>query len=200
MKLVIATKNQGKLVEFKQLLSDLPFEIISLSDYPELPDIEETGETFQENAALKAETVMRFTGEAALADDSGLEVDALDGRPGVYSARFAGAGKGDKANNEKLLAEMAAIAQNKRTARFRSVIAIARPGLATSFADGSVDGWILEAPRGTGGFGYDPLFFFPPAGKTFAEMVTHEKNLISHRSRALKEAVGILREMVASKS
>lgn len=195
MKLVIATQNPGKLRELQTLLSEMPFEIVSLAAYPQIGDIEETGETFAENAAIKAEAVAAATGELTLADDSGLEVDALDGRPGVYSARYAGAGRGDLANNEKLLAELAGVPRDKRTARFRAVIAIARPGMETMFAQGSVEGLIASGAQGTGGFGYDPLFYVPEIGKTFAEMTTEEKNKISHRARALAEAAQMLRSV-----
>lgn len=199
MKLVLATKNPGKLAELQELLAGLPFEIVSLASYPEVADIEETGETFAENAVLKAETVMRQTGELVLADDSGLEVDALAGRPGVFSARFAGLGMGDQANKQKLLAEMAGVAKEYRTARFRAVIAIAIPGRETAFVEGSVAGLIIEAEQGEGGFGYDSLFYLPAAAKTFAQMSAQEKNQISHRAQALAKAVTILREIAAAK-
>jgi XTP/dITP diphosphohydrolase len=199
MKLIIATKNRGKLAELRELLASLPFEIESLADYPDFPDIEETGETFAQNAALKAEAVATATGELSLADDSGLEVDALGGRPGVYSARFAGSGKGDAANNEKLLAELSGTPQEGRTARFRSVIAIAAPGVETKLAQGSIEGVIADAPSGTGGFGYDPLFYVPEAQKTFAEMTAEEKNRISHRARALENALEELRKLAVTR-
>jgi len=193
MKLVLATKNKGKLAEMQELLADLPFELVSLADYPQLPEIEETGESFAENAAIKAETVVRATGELVLADDSGLEVDALGGRPGVYSARFAGSGRVDKANNQKLLSELAGVAKKERTARFRTVVAIAAPARKTVFAAGSVEGLIAEEEEGAGGFGYDPLFYLPAADKTFAQMTPQEKNEISHRAEALAKAKEILR-------
>lgn len=199
MKLIIATKNKGKLAEFKQLLAGLPYEVLSLADYPEIADIEETGETFAENAAIKAEAVARATGELALADDSGLAVDTLDGRPGVYSARYAGVGMGDKANNEKLLHELAGVPQKERTARFHAVIAIAGPGLETKLAHGSIEGIVADSPRGTDGFGYDPLFLVPSAQKTFAEMSAAEKNKISHRARALAKALVVLEEIAKNR-
>ncbi|GFP20296.1 XTP/dITP diphosphohydrolase [Candidatus Hakubella thermalkaliphila] len=197
MKLILATKNQGKLAEMQELLTDLPFELVSLAAYPELPEIEETGESFAENAAIKAEKVMLATGELVLADDSGLEVDALGGRPGVYSARFAGAGQGDKANNQKLLSELSGVAKKGRTARFQTVVAMAAPGRETAFAVGCVEGLIAEEERGDGGFGYDPLFYLPLADKTFAQMTPQEKNQISHRAEALAKAKEVLRTMAA---
>jgi len=197
MKLILATKNQGKLAEMQELLADLPFELASLAAYPQLPEIEETGESFAENAAIKAETVMLATGELVLADDSGLEVDALGGRPGVYSARFAGPGRGDKANNQKLLSELAGVPKEGRTARFRTVVAVAAPGRKTAFAVGCVEGLITGEEQGDGGFGYDPLFYLPAADKTFAQMTPQEKNKISHRAEALAKAKEVLRVMAA---
>ncbi|EEG78180.1 XTP/dITP diphosphatase [Dethiobacter alkaliphilus] len=197
MKLIIASRNEGKLREFAQLLADSPLEPVSLSAYPNLPEIEETGSTFRENAALKAETVARLTGEWALADDSGLEVDALGGEPGVYSARYAGEGQGDEANNKKLLDKLADVPEEKRTARFRAVIAIARPGKDTQFAEGAVEGIIAFSPQGSGGFGYDPLFLVPHTGKTFAQMTGEEKNRISHRARAMEQAMKILKQIAS---
>ncbi|MCW3491387.1 XTP/dITP diphosphatase [Dethiobacter alkaliphilus] len=197
MKLIIASRNEGKLREFAQLLTDSPLEPVSLSAYPNLPEIEETGSTFRENAALKAETVARLTGEWALADDSGLEVDALGGEPGVYSARYAGEGQGDAANNKKLLDKLADVPEEKRTARFRAVIAIARPGKDTQFAEGAVEGIITFSLQGSGGFGYDPLFLVPHTGKTFAQMAAEEKNRISHRARAMEQAMKILKHIAS---
>jgi XTP/dITP diphosphohydrolase len=199
MNLVIATQNAGKLAEFREILVHLPYEIVSLATYPNLPEIEETGATFAENAALKAETVAALTGELALADDSGLEVDALNGRPGIFSARFAGVHAGDEANNKKLLEELAGIPQGQRTARFRAVIAIAQPGRQTEFAEGVCEGFIVSAPQGAGGFGYDPLFFVPQAKKTFAQMTPQEKNSISHRARAMAQATEVLKRIASTK-
>lgn len=193
MKLVIATGNKGKLAEFYELLSGLPFDVLSLGDYPEIREIQETATSFRENAAIKAETVAKATGELALADDSGLEVDALGGRPGVYSARFAGVGAGDAANIEKLLSEIKDVPAERRTARFRAVIAIAGPGRITEFAEGTCEGQILFSPRGAGGFGYDPIFLVPETGKTFAEMEKEEKNKLSHRGKAMARVQSILR-------
>lgn len=192
--LILASKNAGKLREFQSLLEGLPFIVTSLADYPHIPEIEETGATFAENAAIKAEAVAKYTGELSLADDSGLEVDALDGRPGIYSARFAGEPGSDEANNCKLLDLLSAVPVEKRTARFHCVIAIAEPGAPTQLAEGRCEGLIMFAPSGTGGFGYDPLFYVPSLGKTFAEMTAEQKNKISHRAHALAAAVDILNE------
>jgi XTP/dITP diphosphohydrolase len=194
--LVAATRNKGKLREFRELLAGLPLEVVSLSIFPAIAEIEETGSSFAENAVIKAETVARHTGELALADDSGLEVDALSGNPGIYSARYAGQGAGDDANNRKLLAELAAVADTKRTARFRAAIAVAAPDLPTRVAEGVCEGIIIHEPRGSGGFGYDPLFFVPEHGKSFAEMTPDEKNAISHRARAMYGARQILEEIL----
>ena len=196
MKIVIATKNQGKLREFKTLLADLPLTVTSLSDYPAIGEIAETGSSFADNAALKAEAVARQTGLLTLADDSGLEVDALGGRPGIYSARFAGPGAADQENNARLLAELRHVPLPERTARFRSVIALARHGEKTIFVEGICEGLIAERPAGSGGFGYDPLFFVPAVGQTFAEMPPAVKNKISHRARAMAAARVILQELL----
>lgn len=195
MKLVLATLNPGKIAELKTLLADLPFTLVSLNAYPGFALPEETGRTLAENAALKAEAVANFTGLWALADDSGLEVDALGGRPGVFSARYAGEDADDKKNNAKLLAELAGVAASERTARFRAVIALVHPGQPTRLVEGVCEGLIATEPRGESGFGYDPLFYYPPAGKTFAEMLPAEKNKISHRAKALQAARELLQQL-----
>jgi XTP/dITP diphosphohydrolase len=185
--LVFATRNRGKLVELRELLPDI--EVRSLDDI-EVPEVIEDADTFAGNAAKKAREVSAATGLPALADDSGLEVDALGGAPGVYSARYAGEGHNDAANNAKLLAALAGVPAAKRTARFRAVLALADVGgaLGTEVitADGTCEGTILTAPRGTGGFGYDPLFFAPELGMTFAEAGVGPKSDLSHRARAMK--------------
>ena len=195
MKLVLATLNPGKIAELETLLADLPLTLVPLAAYPDYNPPEETGRTLAENAALKAESVARFTGLWALADDSGLEVDALGGRPGVYSARYAGDDADDEKNNAKLLAELAGVAAAERTARFRAVLALAHPGQPTRFAEGVCEGLIALEPRGESGFGYDPLFYYPPAGKTFAELLPAEKNKISHRAKALQAARELLQQL-----
>lgn len=191
-KLVVATKNQGKLREVKALLADYPLEVLSLKDFPGLPEIEETGSTFAENALIKATTVAKQTGLLTLGDDSGLEVDCLDGRPGVLSARFAGEPASDWRNNQKLLALMAGIAPEKRTARFRCVVAIVEPTGQSYLAEGTCEGRIGYAMVGDQGFGYDPLFIIPESGLTLAQLDMASKNKISHRSQALKQAIPIL--------
>ncbi len=188
MKLVLATQNKDKIREMKDLLSDLPLEILTYQDFKEFPDIEETGETLEANAILKAEGIFKVTSCASLADDSGLEVDALDGAPGVYSARFAGPGCTYNDNNENLLKDLSEVPVAKRTARFRTVIAICWDNDKTEIVEGSADGLITTEKSGRDGFGYDPVFFYPPADKTFAEMTLEEKNKVSHRGLALIKA------------
>ncbi|MFZ5899633.1 MAG: XTP/dITP diphosphatase [Bacillota bacterium] len=186
-RLVLATRNAGKVRELAALLGPLGVEVVSLADYPEIGEIPEEGDTFQENAIFKAREVARLTGETALADDSGLEVDALNGAPGVYSARFAGEPKSDTANNAKLLRLLTGLPPEKRTARFRCVMALAVPDGRVYTAEGTSEGIILDAPRGDNGFGYDPLFYVEEFGKTFAELDLATKNTISHRGRALQK-------------
>ena len=185
--LVFATRNNGKLVELRELLAG--FDVISIADLGrDIPDVVEDADTFIGNATKKAREVSAATGLPALADDSGLEVDALDGAPGVYSARYAGEPHSDSANNVKLLAALAGVA--KRTARFRAALALADVkgplGAEIITADGTCEGTILTAPRGTGGFGYDPLFFAPELGMTFAEAGRGAKSELSHRARAMR--------------
>ncbi|MGQ9513426.1 XTP/dITP diphosphatase [Thermodesulfitimonas sp.] len=191
-RIVVATTNQGKLREIEEILAPLGLSVISLAAYPGFPEIEEDGATFEENAVKKARLTAAFTGETALADDSGLEVDYLGGAPGVRSARFAGEPKNDAANNAKLLRLLAGVPWEKRTARFRCVIAVATPEGQVATAEGTCEGFILAEPRGTGGFGYDPLFYFPEYGKTFAELSPEEKNRVSHRARALAKVEELL--------
>ncbi len=195
MKLVFATRNQGKLKELRQLLSLEGLEIISLDQLPDAPEIEETGETFADNAALKARGIMEATGLPALADDSGLEVDALGGAPGVHSARYAGPGATDADRVELLLKNLSSVEPERRTARFRCVVAFAdpeQPGHVT-FHGGSCEGRILDHTRGSGGFGYDPVFFVEELGQTFAEAPADKKNQISHRGQAMRQMTEFLR-------
>lgn len=188
-KLVIATRNAGKAREVARILAGLPYDVVSLADYPDAPDVEETGSTFLENAVLKAVACARFTGELALADDSGLEVDALGGAPGVLSSRFAPT---DEERNRKLLELMADVPESRRAARFRCAIAIAEPDGTVRTCEGAVEGAIAHTPRGTEGFGYDPVFYLPDLGKHMAELTADEKNAISHRGKALREAKKLL--------
>jgi XTP/dITP diphosphohydrolase len=191
--LVFATRNPGKLVELRQLLPEvavLGIEEAAARLGREIPDVDEDATTFVGNATKKALAVSRATGLPALADDSGLEVDALDGAPGVWSARYGGVAAGDAANNAKLLSALAGVPPARRTARFRAVLALADtagPLLdAVITAEGVCDGVMLEAPRGSGGFGYDPLFLVPALGQTFAELGVGTKGDLSHRARAMQ--------------
>jgi XTP/dITP diphosphohydrolase len=183
--LVVASRNRHKAEELRQLVAALPVEIRLAADYPGLPEVIEDGTTFAENAVKKARAVAALTREWSLADDSGLEVDALDGAPGVHSARFAGEPRSDARNNAKLLFLLAGVPPERRTARFRSVIALASPTGELDLAEGTVEGRIIGEPRGTNGFGYDPLFLLPARGRTMAELTPEEKNGLSHRGRAM---------------
>lgn len=188
MQLILATNNKDKIREIKDLLDDLPVTILTRDDFLEFPDPEETGATLEENAILKARAIAEFTGLPALADDSGLEVDALDGAPGVYSSRYAGENVTYADNNRRLLAEMNGVPRDKRTARFRCVIAVAWDENNIVTVEGIAEGYITEDSLGIKGFGYDPVFFHPPKNKRFSEMTLEEKNLVSHRGLALQEA------------
>jgi len=184
--MVIASTNQGKISEIRAAFQGLPVEIHSLAEFGTIPEVEETGKTFAENALLKARYYVNHTGMACLADDSGLEADALAGAPGVYSARFAGDTASDEDNNQKLLAALHGVSDIQRSARFRCVLAFLDTDGAAITADGVCEGRILEAPRGAGGFGYDPLFYMPELGATLSEISLAEKNAVSHRGQALK--------------
>lgn len=189
MKLVIATRNPHKLDEIRATLPSSELFLLSALDFPEIPEVIEDGATLEENAVKKSETLCRLTGLPALADDSGLEVDALDGAPGVFSARWAGEDCSYENNNKKLLRELNT--QSNRRAQFRTVIALSRPGLPTETVEGRVQGWIVREPRGHLGFGYDPLFVPDGFNQTFAELPTELKNKISHRARALQAAATV---------
>jgi XTP/dITP diphosphohydrolase len=194
--MVLATRNQGKIEEIRSILkgSDIRghFKITSLLDYPDIPEIVEDGATFVENAQKKALTVARFTGLMAIADDSGLEVEALEGAPGVYSARFAGEGAADSENIKKLLGLLSRVPFEKRNARFVCVIALATPEGDVHLVEGECPGMIAAEERGTSGFGYDPVFIVPAYGKTFAELGSEIKNKISHRAMALNKLCSLL--------
>lgn len=196
MKIVLATQNAGKVRELQAILADLPVEVMSLADFPDLPEVVEDGQTFAENAIKKAKTICEAAGLLAVADDSGLEVDYLEGAPGIYSARFAGPGKSDLDNNLKLLGLLHDLPKERRTARFRCVIAVAVPKGGVYTAEGSCEGIIGYDMQGDKGFGYDPLFYLPEYDKTFAELDLSLKNTISHRGRALAQVKGILAEIV----
>lgn len=197
MKLVLATKNKDKIREIRRLLEGLPITVLTFENFPDFPEIEETGETLVDNAILKARGIAEFTGLAALADDSGIEVDALGGAPGVYSSRYAGPGCTYDDNNRKLLQELSGISDKKRSARFRAVIAVAWDAQNIDTVDGTAEGFITETKSGRSGFGYDPVFYYPPAGKTFAEMTLDEKNKVSHRGKALAKARELIEKHLA---
>jgi XTP/dITP diphosphohydrolase len=194
-KIVMATSNKGKIKELETLLAGWNVKILSLEDFPQIDSIEENGSTFRENAAIKAETVAKLTGLITIADDSGLEVDALQGAPGVYSARYAGKEGNDAANNARLLRELAGVPKNNRTAQFRSVIAIATPSGDCYFTEGTCEGSIGFELKGDNGFGYDPLFITAD-GRTLAEYSLEEKNQISHRGLAFRKAKKILEQLL----
>lgn len=185
--IIIATKNAGKAKEFEALFAKKGYAIRTLDDFPELDDVEETGETFAENALLKAETISEKLRTLVLADDSGLKVDALGGQPGIYSARYAGIEKDDAKNNAKLLSELSELPEKERTAQFHCTLALADPEKESLIIEGEIRGLIKAIPKGENGFGYDPLFYVPDRGKTMAELSQEEKNNISHRAIALKK-------------
>ncbi|HOI75767.1 MAG TPA: XTP/dITP diphosphatase [Syntrophales bacterium] len=183
---VFASRNRGKIREIRALLEDLPIVLRSLDDFPDAPEVEEDGDTFLENALKKALAIARYTGCAAMADDSGLTVDALGGAPGVHSARYAGEGADDGRNIEKLLREMQDIPEKERGAAFRCVLVLCEPDGSCESFEGAWEGRIAEKPDGDGGFGYDPVFYLPGLGKTVARLSLEEKNRLSHRARAME--------------
>ena len=183
-KLLVATHNRGKILEYRALLHDLPLTVTWLDEERITTDVAETGATFAENACLKAATYARLAGLWTWADDSGLEVDALDGRPGAYSARYGGPGLSDADRYRRLLGELQGIPPERRTARFRCVVAIATPGGPIYTTEAAVEGVIIDEPRGEFGFGYDPVFFVPDHQRTMAELAPAIKNRISHRAVA----------------
>jgi XTP/dITP diphosphohydrolase len=195
-RLLVATHNPGKVREYREILAALPLELTYLDPEGLILEVEETADTFAGNAALKATTYARLSGLLTWADDSGLEVDALDGQPGVFSARYAGPGAGDAARYCKLLDALAGVPWERRTARFRCVVALATPGGEVRTAAGACEGIIAFGPAGDNGFGYDPVFYFPERGHTMAQLPPEVKNQISHRARAARAAAQILREML----
>lgn len=191
--LVLATRNRHKVEELSAMLSELPVRILSFHDFPDMPDVVEDGATLVENAIKKASEVALFTGLPALADDTGLEVDALDGAPGVCSARFAGEPSSSEANSRKLLSDLSGIEGSARAAAFRCVVALATCGDdEVRTVEGVTHGVILEEARGEGGFGYDPLFLPDGHDLTYAEMRSDEKNAVSHRGKAIKNARALI--------
>ena len=191
-KLVLATRNSYKIEEIKTLLADLDLEIVGLDDFPAVPPLVEDGATIEENSVKKARAVFHHTKIPSLADDSGLEVFYLNGRPGVRSARYTGDDASDEENNGRLLSEMRGVAPRRRRAQFRAVITLVGNGFQES-AEGVCPGRLAESPRGTNGFGYDPIFVPDGFDKTYAELTAVEKNLISHRARALQKMREILK-------
>ena len=195
MQIILATHNRGKMKEMSSILAHLPVKLLTLDDFPQIGEIPETGETLKENAFIKAETVHQKTGLPALADDTGLEVDALDGAPGVHSSRYDGETATFEDNCRKMMQEMDGIPAEERTARFHTVIAFVSDS-GNEWTEGMVEGRILEKKRGDGGFGYDPLFYYPPLKKTFAELNSEQKNNISHRGKALRNFCQILEKRI----
>ena len=195
MKLLVATGNQGKMKEIRSLLEGSPIEIIGLDQLTNPPEVVEDGDTFADNARKKAQEMAEFSGYLTLADDSGLVVAALNGAPGVFSARYAGEKSNDTANNNKLLHELHNVVDEKRQAAFHCVVALAWPDGRCETYDGQVSGLIMRGGRGDGGFGYDPLFIVPEYGKTMAELPLEIKNRISHRGTALRKVIPLLMEL-----
>lgn len=192
---VLATRNRHKGEELAALLADLGIRIRTLADFPAAPDVVEDGATCEANAIKKAVEIARATGLPALADDTGLEVDALDGRPGVHAARYAGEQATYEDNCRKLLTELTGVPREKRTARFLTVAALGLPSGETRIASGWLDGVIAEQPAGSQGFGYDPVFVVPALGRTLAQLTAAEKNAISHRAKAFQKMKEILRRL-----
>jgi len=197
--MVVATRNSGKMDEMWKMLSETTYNPLSLDDVKINEEVEETGVTFRENAILKAKTYGKLCGKLTLADDSGIEVDALGGQPGIYSARYGGEGKDDNDRNELLLKNLSGISEDKLTARFRCVVALWNP-IDDTFVtfEGRIEGRITENIRGRNGFGYDPLFFFPEKNKTLAELSIQEKEVVSHRGKAMREAIKYLEQNESS--
>lgn len=192
---MIATRNKGKIREIREALNGLGLRIYALSDFPDVPEIEEDGKNFTENALKKARFYSNYFGMLTIADDSGLEVDSLKGLPGIYSARYAGEGASSQVNNQKLLGELQGIPISKRGARFKCILALVSPDGKEAIAEGSCKGSIGLREKGKRGFGYDPLFILPTDGKTMAELSLKEKNKISHRGKALRKLRKIIKTL-----
>jgi XTP/dITP diphosphohydrolase len=193
---VLATLNQHKIKEIKEIFQDLPIQFISLKDFVHPPTIVEDGKSFQENAIKKAQGLAKWTGKNCLADDSGIEVDYLKGAPGIYSARFSGENATDEENNIKLLEALKHVPFDQRKARYRCVMAIATPAGIVKTEEGTCEGVIVLTPKGTNGFGYDPLFYYPSLGMTFGELEPHLKNKLSHRYYALQKIKPTLMKII----
>jgi XTP/dITP diphosphohydrolase len=196
--LIVASRNKGKVREIKELLANLPFKVTSLLEYPQIPEIIEDGKTYRANALKKAREVARATGKMAMADDSGIEVRALGGAPGIYSSRFAGQGASEKARNKKLFAMLKGVPMPKRQARYRCVIALVdAKGRELGVVQGTCSGYVTTRDIGKNGFGFDPLFFLKRYNKTFGQLPPSLKAKISHRARALKKFRLLLRQVIA---
>lgn len=193
---IIATKNAGKAKEFEHIFSQYHITVKSLLDFEEIEDIVEDGETFEENALIKARAIAKQFNQVVIADDSGLEVDALHGRPGVYSARYAGEGRDDQANIKKVLSELEGIPTEQRWARFVCALALVTPEGEESVVRGTCEGQILTECLGSEGFGYDPIFYLPELEKTMAQIPKHQKNVLSHRADAFAKLQTILMNLV----
>lgn len=198
--LLVATKNKGKVREIADILFPLGIKVVSLLDAGPMPEIVEDGATFRANAAKKAVIIAQHTGQMVMGEDSGLEVDALDLRPGVYSARYSGEDATDEKNNAKLLAELNGLPFEKRTARYRSAIALADKDQLVDVVEGSCEGVIITEPRGTNGFGYDPLFYIPSHQKTFGELPLSVKQTMSHRAEAMRKFLKLLERYLVAKA
>ena len=196
--ILIATTNQGKLREVRQVLAGVGVALRSLADLPQMPEAVEDGPTFEANARIKAEHYAKLAGMWVLADDSGLEVEALNGAPGVHSARYAGPTRDDQANNAKLIEALKDVPPKQRTARFRCAIALATPTEVVAVVHGTVEGLIIENAQGRNGFGYDPHFLVPALNLTTAQMPPRQKNQISHRGQALRRIAPVIRKHVLS--
>ena len=195
--LLLASMNPGKLQEMKELVAGLPFQVSCPVELGIRESPEETGTSFMENAILKARHYARRSGRLTVADDSGLSVDALDGGPGLYSSRFGGEGATDADRNRLLLEKLASVSADRRGARFTSAVAVVRDGDVLFSTEASVEGWIADEPRGPNGFGYDPLFFYPPFGRTFGEVPPEEKARVSHRGQAFARLRAFLTGLTA---
>ncbi len=191
-RLLLATNNKAKVREYRILLEGIPYEMVTPAELGTTLDVDESGKTFEENASLKAKAYASISDLIALADDSGLEVDALGGEPGVLSARYAGEGASDRERIEYLLSKLVDVPWEQRGARFRCVIAIAAPNADVTLCQGECPGFIALEPRGVGGFGYDPVFYLPELGKTMAQLSVEQKNEVSHRGKAARAARSIL--------
>ena len=197
--LILATNNKHKVAEITAILSGMPLTVVPVSQFPGIPEVVEDGETLEENAVKKARTIALATGQWSLADDTGLEVDFLDGAPGVYSARWAGPGCTYDDNNNKLTHALTGVSRERRTAQFRCVIALANPQGKTWTVEGSIRGYIGEQAAGTNGFGYDPIFMVPEYGMSFAELSETIKNEISPRGKALQKAKPLISSLLCAR-